>query len=66
MQHSKTTNVIHQFTFTDEEAQYLAALVQNNLMGEPEDPNHAEFRKKLFEAIRPPVSPPTAPLMGDL
>lgn len=61
MQHFKTTNVVHQFTFTDEEAQYLANLVQNNLLGEPEDPKLAEFRKTLFESIRPPVSPPSAP-----
>ncbi len=61
MEHFTTTNTVHQFTFSDEEAQYLANLVQNNLIGEPEDPRHAEFRKKLFEAIRPPMSPPTAP-----
>ena len=61
MEHFTTTNTVHQFTFSDEEAQYLANLVQNNLLGEPEDPRHAEFRKKLFEAIRRPMSPPTAP-----
>ncbi|AUR82253.1 hypothetical protein NVP1022O_41 [Vibrio phage 1.022.O._10N.286.45.A10] len=61
MEHFTTTNTVHQFTFSDEEAQYLANLVQNNLLGEPEDPRYAEFRKKLFEAIRPPMSPPTAP-----
>ena len=59
MEHFTTINTVHQFTFTDEEAQYLARLVQNNLMGEPEDPAHSEFRKNLFNAIRPPMKPPS-------
>lgn len=44
---------VYNFTFTESEAQYLADLVQNNLIGEPEPVEISEFRRKLFESIRP-------------
>lgn len=57
MKHEVRTEKFYSFTFTENEAQYLADLVQNNLMSEPESPEKADFRKNLFNAIRPPVAP---------